>query len=68
MDEEELKNALRNIPGGEYPRDLSAASKAEYVTMVRMLNKDKQKKGCPLAVLTLLFRLSVIVGMTSLLS
>lgn len=36
---------------GEYPRDLYTATRAEYVTRIRMMNK---RPGCPLHAMTVL--------------
>lgn len=49
---EEIEKALGNVPPEEYPRDLYTATRAEFVTRVR--TNQPKKKGCPLALLTLL--------------
>lgn len=38
----------------EYPRDLYTATRAEYVTRIRMMNK---RPGCLLHLITILFAL-----------
>jgi hypothetical protein len=48
---------------GEYPPDLKAATRAEYVTMVRMMTKEKKGPGCPLmgSVIILIIVLTLMV-------
>ena len=70
-DDEEFGKSLKEFfPEKDYPQDELAATRAEYTTHVRMMNKDKS--GCPLFVLTLattgLIGAGVIMGIISLLS
>jgi len=59
-----IKGLLGRLPRdtGPYPPHLKTATRAEYKTMVKKMDR---KKGCPLAVLILVLKFSAIIGTIS---
>lgn len=47
VEDSELEGMIQDIPAGDYPPDLLAARRAEYVTLARTTRRDK-KPGCRL--------------------
>lgn len=64
----DVKEALRRIKEStpEYPPELKTATKAEYTTRVRTMKKDR--KGCPLMILTLLVKFALLSGVFQILT
>ena len=63
-DDDFIKGLLGRLPRDtvKYPPTLKTATRAEYKTMIKKMDK---KKGCPLAVLILILKFSAIIGTIS---